>query len=103
MYYLAEAKLIHCGGIATQLDVTNAYRWTQCSCIHFIRKHHGPWAARLYKVLITADMPLRILVLTLTWLAKRLFGNRERTARNYRKLVAATDFLLFGMLRYWRC
>jgi GT2 family glycosyltransferase len=103
MYYLADAQLIHCGGIATQLDVTYAYRCTQCSLIHFIRKYHGARAARIYKVLTTADMPLRVIVLALTWIVKRLFGNPERAARNYRKLLAATHFLLFGMPRYWRC
>jgi GT2 family glycosyltransferase len=103
LYYLAEAKVIHYGGIATQLDVRYAYRCTECSCIHYIRKHHGPWAARIYKVLITLDMPLRVLVLTLTWIVKRLFSDRERAARNYRKLVAATQFLLLWMPRYWRC
>jgi N-acetylglucosaminyl-diphospho-decaprenol L-rhamnosyltransferase len=103
MYYLAEAELIHWGGVATELDVTYAYRSAECSCIHFIRKHHGPWMARVYKVLITADMPLRVFVLTLTWIVKRLFNDRQRAARNYRKLIAATHFLLQEMLRYWRC
>jgi N-acetylglucosaminyl-diphospho-decaprenol L-rhamnosyltransferase len=103
IYYLAEASVIHCDGIATKLDVSYAYRCTQCSCIHYIRKHHGPWAARIYKVLITLDMPLRVLVLTLTWIVKRLFSDRERAARNYRKLVAATQFLLLWMPSYWRC
>jgi GT2 family glycosyltransferase len=103
IYYLAEARVIHCGGIATQLDVSYAYRCIQFSCIHYIRKHNGPSAARIYKVLVTLDMPLRVLVLTLTWIVKRLFSNRERAARNHRKLVGAIQFLLLWMPRYWRC
>jgi len=101
MYYLAEAQVIHWGGIATDLDQTYAYRYTECSVIHYIRKHFGLGAARSYKVLITADMPVRIFVLALSWLVKRLLGARERASRNYRKLAAASHFFVSGMPAYW--
>ena len=103
MYYLAEAQVIHWGGIATALDQNYAYRSSECSHVVYIRKHCGRSAARIYKILITIDMPLRVIILAVTWLIKRLFGNRDRASRNYRKLVAATQFLVFGMRRYWRC
>lgn len=102
MYYLAGAQVIHWGGIATALDQTYAYCCGECSHVHYIRKHYGPWSARIYKVLITADMPLRVFVLALSWLVKRLFGNRERAARNYRKLMAASHFLGRRLPYYWR-
>ena len=88
MYYLAEAQVIHWDGIATELDQTYAYRFSQFSHVHYLRKHSGPWAARTYKVLVTIDMPLRVLIVALTWFVKRLLGNRERAARDRRKLAA---------------
>ncbi len=102
MYYLAEAQVIHWGGIATKLDESYAYRCSECSYVHYLRKHCGPWTARVYKVLITADMPVRISILTLTWLVKKLFGNRERAARNYRRLAASSNFLVYGLPHYWQ-
>jgi GT2 family glycosyltransferase len=101
MYYLADAQVTHWGGVATELDEPYAYRCSETSCVHYLRKHHGPWRARVYKALISADMPARIFVLTLTWAAKRLFGERERAARNYRKLAAAGRFL-GDLPLYWR-
>lgn len=102
MYYLAEAQVIHWGGIATELDRTYAYCYSECSITHYIRKHFGSWAARSYKVLITADMPLRVFILAFSWLVKRLFGGRERASRNYHKLVAASHFLVRELPNYWR-
>jgi GT2 family glycosyltransferase len=102
MYYLAEAQVIHWGGIATALDQSYAYSCGECSHVHYIRKHYGPWSARVYKVLVTADMPLRISILALSWVVKRVFGTGERAARNHRKLVAASHFLGRRLPTYWR-
>jgi len=102
MYYLADAEVIHWGGMATELDQPYAYRCNECSCIHYLRKHCGPWKAQIYKILITADMPVRISILALTWLIKKLFGNRERAARDYRKLAASSHFLVYGLPQYWQ-
>jgi N-acetylglucosaminyl-diphospho-decaprenol L-rhamnosyltransferase len=101
MYYLADAHVFHWGGIATELDRNYAYRWSECSYVHYIRKHCSRRSARIYKILITADMPLRVTILAVTWLVK-LFGKRERASRNYRKLVAASQFLLRQLPHYWR-
>jgi N-acetylglucosaminyl-diphospho-decaprenol L-rhamnosyltransferase len=102
MYYLAEAEVVHCGGIATRLDEVYAYRCSECSYIHYIRKHYGSWRARVYKVFITVDMPVRVFILTVTWVVKWLFGDRERALRNYCKLTAAGNFLVWGLPQYWR-
>ena len=88
-YYLAEAQVIHWGGIATELDRTYAYWNAERSTIHYIRKHFGTAAARSYKILVLTDMPVRIVLLGLAVLAKLLAGRRERSARSYRKLIAA--------------
>jgi GT2 family glycosyltransferase len=102
MYYLADAQVIHWGGVAKELDEPYSYRCSECSYIHYLRKHHAPWKAQIYKLLIIADMPVRISILALTWLIKKSFGTRERAARNYRKLAAATQFLVNGLPHYWQ-
>ena len=101
LYYLAEAQVIHWGGIAAELDQAYAYRSGECSYVHYIRKHFGPGRARAYKVLTSADMPLRVFILAFSWLV-RLFGARERAAHSYRKLAAASHFLLRELPQYWR-
>ena len=101
LYYLAEAQVIHWGGIAAELDQAYAYRSGECSYVHYIRKHFGPGRARAYKILTSADMPLRVFILAFSWLV-RLFGARERAAHSYRKLAAASHFLLRELPQYWR-
>ena len=102
MYHLAEAQITHWGGLATKLDEAYAYRCREESFVYFIRKHCGVSAARVYKVLISIDMPVRVFVLALTCLAKRLTGQHGRAARDYQKLAAASQFLLHHLSRYWR-
>lgn len=93
IYYLAEAQVMHWGGVATELDRTYAYLHGEYSTIYYIEKNFGAAAARTYKMLVLADMPVRLFVLGLCWLVKRLFGSRERAARGYRKLTAAWHFV----------
>lgn len=102
IYYLADAQVIHWGGLATELDQVYAYRNSEHSYLHYLRKHHGARQAFLYKILVTMDMPFRIVILALTWTAKRIFAPRARADRNLRKLAAATEFFLRGLPDYWR-
>ena len=101
LYYLAEVQVIHWGGVATRLDEAFAYRCRESSHAYYLRKHCSPWAARLYKLLVTFDMPLRVGILALRWLAQRLAGNKERASRNYYRLAAAAQFLIWGLPDYW--
>jgi N-acetylglucosaminyl-diphospho-decaprenol L-rhamnosyltransferase len=101
MYYLAEAQVTHWGGIATKLDQAFVYRCSEYSYVRYIRKHFSPRAARIYKLLITADMPLRVMVLALRCLFQKLLRNRQKSTAIYDKLSAASQFLLRGLPRYW--
>ena len=101
LYYLAEAEVIHWGGVASKLDKAFTYRGRECAHVYYLRKHFGPWTARLYKILTTLDMPLRVGLLVLGWLGRKLTGNPEKTSRNYSRLAAAAQFLFSGMPHYW--
>jgi N-acetylglucosaminyl-diphospho-decaprenol L-rhamnosyltransferase len=102
MYYLADAQVLHWGGIATELDPAYAYCSGECSYVHFIRKHYGPWAARCYKLFVTADMPARVFVLAASWIVAKVSGSSDRATRNYGKLATASHFLTRELPRYWR-
>jgi GT2 family glycosyltransferase len=102
-YYLGDAVVIHWGGIAARLDEAYSYRCAECSYVHFIRKYYGLRRARIYKLLITADIPLRVVSLALKWMRRRMSGNRKRANRYYGQLVGAGNFLLRGLPRYWQC
>ena len=101
MYYLSEAEVIRRGGMATELDQSYAYRYNECSCIHYLRKHCGPWKAQIYEILITADMPVRISILALTWLMKKLSGSRAGHTR-LPKACSVKSLLVYGLPQYWQ-
>ena len=101
-YYLAEARVIHWGGVATKLDEAFTYRGRECAHAHYLRKYCGSWAARLYKLLTTIDMPLRVTILALRWLGQKVIGAREKASRTYSRLAAAAQFLFCNLPGYWR-
>ena len=102
MYYLAEAQVIHWGGIATKLDEAFAYRCQERSYAYYLEKHCGRWRGRCYKVLVTLDMPVRIGILILRWLWQKLQGNSAKATRNLLRLTAAAQFFFFRLPQYWR-
>jgi GT2 family glycosyltransferase len=101
LYYLAEVQVIHWGGVATRLDEAFAYRCREFSHAYYLRKHCSPWAARLYKLLVTFDMPLRVGILALRWLGQKLVGDTEKASRNYYRLAAAAQFLFWKLPHFW--
>jgi GT2 family glycosyltransferase len=102
LYYLAEAQVIHWGGVATKLDEPFTYRGRECGHAYYLRKHCGPWPARLYKLLTTVDMPLRVSFLALRWLGQALVGNRQKAPHSYARFAAAAQFLFYNLPEYWR-
>jgi GT2 family glycosyltransferase len=102
MYYLADARVIHLGGVSTKLDEYYTFRCIECAHVVYMRKHFGPWTARVYKLLITIDAPIRVSILALAWLSKYLSNDGVRTARNFEKFVVNSQFLARGMMEYWR-
>ncbi len=103
LYYLAEAEIVHLGGVSSRSNLGYVYRGYECGCARYLRKHAGNrWASWVYKLLVTIDMPVRIAALGAEYGLKRLKGEPERARRALGRLSAASQFLLSGLPRFWR-
>ena len=103
LYYLAEAEIVHLGGESSQSNLGFVYCGYECGCARYLAKHapsrFAPW---IYKLLVTVDMPFRILALLMEYGLKRLKGQRERADRTWRRIAAASEFSFYHLFRFWR-
>lgn len=100
--YLAEAQIDHLGRISSRANRGFAYRAYECGWARYLGRHEGRPAAWVYKVLLTADMPVRLVLLAGAWMINLLRGRVEK-AENYReRFLAAGNFFSTGLPRFWR-
>ena len=103
LYYLAEAEIVHLGGISSRANFGFFYRGFECGCARYLSKHSQiPYAPWIYKLLVTIDMPVRIVILAVEGTVKWLKGERERARRIFRRLSAACEFMFCNLARFWR-
>jgi N-acetylglucosaminyl-diphospho-decaprenol L-rhamnosyltransferase len=103
IYYLPEAIIDHLGRISSQANYGFTYTGYECGYARYLKKHHpDPNAARVYKTLVTVDMPVRLFILGSQAIGYVLFGRRDAAARTYRRLSAAGEFFFHRMPKFWR-
>jgi len=101
IYYLPDARIEHLGRISSRANRGFVYRGYEIGWARYLKKHHGPAAARLYKTLVTIDMPVRLLVLALQCLAQTAAGRSEKAGRTSSLLAAAANFTFTGLPAFW--
>jgi len=100
--YLAGAEMDHLGRISSRANRGFVYRAYECGWARYLGRHEGRSAAWVYKVLLTADLPVRMVLLAGAWMINLMRGRVEK-ARDYRdRLMAAGYFLSTGLPRFWR-
>lgn len=62
LYWLPEAKVLHYCGQSTKLVMEKMFMALYESRIKYFRKHNGPTAAKLYKLILTAAALARIVL-----------------------------------------
>ena len=103
IHYLAGAEILHLGRISSQANYGFTYTGYECGYARYLHKHHPrPGAARLYKALVTIDMPVRLFILGSQVVGYTLFGRKDAAGRTYRRLSAAGEFFFHRMPKFWR-
>ncbi len=83
IYYVPEAEIEHLGRVSSRANRGFVYRNYECGWARYLYKHHGRAAAWLYKILVTLDMPIRLIGLLIQYIIQRLAGAaRNRRARS---------------------
>ena len=56
----------------------------------------------MYKTLVTLDLPLRLLILSVQYTVRRILGQEEKAASFRDRLHATASFVSSGLPDFWR-
>lgn len=101
--YLPGPAITHFGRITSQANYGFTYTAYECGYARFLRKHHrSRLASPIYKLLVTADTPVRLAFLSVMLGGYRLIGRKDAADRTWRRLTAAGEFYFRRLPRFWR-
>ncbi len=102
LFHIGGARVTHLGGVSSKANSRFVYRNYRCGCARYLRKHQPSWwAAALYKILVTIDLPFVILGDAVSSVASALVGKRERASSKFKHMSAAVAFLCRDLRRFW--
>lgn len=103
IHYLPQAEIEHLGRVSSRANRAFVYRAYECGYARYLRKHHtGRWRLGIYKLLVTLDLPVRIVLLTGAAAINRLRGRQDKAQRYGQRARAAAGFAMMGLGAFWR-
>lgn len=90
LYYVPESKVIHLGGQSSKQVPTDMFLQLYLGKLKYFRKHYGPLAGFVYKVILYIAAFMRLLMTPAIWFQRK--PDREhywRLARRYGRLIMA--------------
>jgi hypothetical protein len=100
--YVPDAEIEHLGRVSSRANRGFVYRGYECGWARYLSKHHGRWAAGLYKTLVTIDLPVRLLALTIQYAIHRMLSRREKSERSLDRLKATVSFAFTSLPAFWQ-
>jgi GT2 family glycosyltransferase len=101
--YVPAAEIEHLGRVSSRANRGFVLLNYECGWARYLRKHHGRSAALLYKMLVTLDMPVRLIELTVQYGFQKLASRREKSQRMLDLLKATAKFAATGLPAFWKC
>ena len=102
IHYVPQAEIEHLGRVSSRANRGFVYRNYECGWARYLRKHHGRLAAYLYKILVTLDLPIRMITLSIQYVIHKLDRRREKSVRTLDLLKATADFAATGLPAFWK-
>lgn len=103
IYYLAEAEIEHLGRVSSRANRMFVYSAYECGYARYLRKHHGGQAAQLtYKLLVTLDLPVRVVLLGVAAGVNFLRRRHHKAKRYWQRVRAVCGFAATGLIKFWR-
>ncbi len=101
--YVPQVEIVHYGRVSTRQHITFAAPHFAAGYARYLRKtgcsRLGLWA---YKLGITLDAPLQMLLTGGQYLWRRLLGRQRAAAKSLTSLRGLAAFLSRGLLSFWR-
>jgi GT2 family glycosyltransferase len=103
LVFLPDVEIVHYGGVATRQHMDYVAPARASGFAHFLRKSgYSPLALLAYKAAITLDLPVQFLVRTLHYVGRRLRGRSAKAERTLLAWRGARNFLVHGLIPFWK-
>jgi GT2 family glycosyltransferase len=101
--YLPSVEITHYGRVSTRQNLAYAAEHIFCGFARYLRKTGCSRRALFgYKLAMTVDAPLQIMVKGIQYLWRRLWGQREKAAKSLLVFFGLLQFLRRGLLPLWK-
>ncbi len=101
VYYLADATITHLGRISSRANSPFVYRGYEIGYARYFRKHDPSGIATLvYKLMVTADLPVRVIYLLLQSIGSLIRNDREGASRAINDVRSVVAFVP-SLFRLW--
>jgi len=101
--YLPNVEITHYGRASTRANIAYASTQIAIGFVQYFRKSGaGPWALFGYKLAITLDAPLQILIKGTQSLIRHLQGRHQQAEQSWTVVRGVGAFLCKGIGRFWR-
>jgi N-acetylglucosaminyl-diphospho-decaprenol L-rhamnosyltransferase len=101
IFYIPKSEIEHLGRVSSRANRNFVYRTYECGWARYLGKHHGHAASLLYKILVTLDLPVRLLGLSIQCGFQRMLSRREKFDRSLSRLKATANFAATGLPAFW--
>jgi N-acetylglucosaminyl-diphospho-decaprenol L-rhamnosyltransferase len=103
LLFVPEIEIVHLGGAGTKVRPGNAFGPFLVGLTTYLRKSgYSRTALWGYKLALTCDMPLQLLVRGVEYTARRLTDRTEKAAMSLQALGGVTHFLWRGLPALWK-
>ena len=101
--YVPQVEITHYGRASTRQNIAYASTQIAVGFTQFFRKSGASRFALLgYKLAVTLDAPLQLVVKGGQYLWRRLLGKTKRAEQSGTALRGVAAFLVWGLVRFWR-
>jgi N-acetylglucosaminyl-diphospho-decaprenol L-rhamnosyltransferase len=101
--YLPKVEITHLGRASTRRNIGYASTRIAVGFAQYFRKSGATPAALLgYKLAITLDAPIQLVIRGGQYLLRRLRGRREQAAQSLTSVRGIAAFMCTGLWRFWR-
>ncbi len=103
LVYWPEVEILHHGRVSTREHIDYAGPQIAIGMVRYLRKIKTPnWAINGYKVAVTLDAPLTLLVKSVQGFVRRLQDRHAKADKSLNSARAAWAFLTKGLLEFWK-
>jgi GT2 family glycosyltransferase len=101
--FLPSVEITHYGRVSTRQNICYTSTNVAAGFAHFLRKAgYSRATLLLYKLLVSLDAPVNIVVKALEFLWRRYRGDQDKAEKSLLSLRGAGHFLLKGLIPFWK-